>query len=167
MKPIPKLNQGAVRPVRWLALGIVLSVALLYGRLAALHARPAALPASGPVATPQRREDADLFEQALAAGLLRQCADGRIAVAPADLPLRQSYRREHPEWLAPRHAEPDWLNRPWDDARRQLHRALHFSAAGRYVRQQIAIFNARPSESPGNGRLRWMGTRVMELERDD
>ncbi len=72
-----------------------------------------------------------------------------------------------PEWLAPRHAEPDWLDRPWDDARRQLHRALHFSAAGRYVRRQIAIFNAQPPESPGNGRLRWMGTRVMELERDD
>lgn len=167
MKPIPKLNQGALRPARWLALGIVLSIGLLYGRLAAIHARPAALPAPGPVTTAQRREDADLFEQALAAGLLRQGADGRIAVAPADLPLRQIYRREHPEWLTPRHAEPDWLDRPWDDARRQLHRALHFSAAGRYVRQQIAIFNTRHSEPLGKGRLHWIGTKVMELEPDD
>lgn len=167
MGPIPKLNDGVARPTRWLALGIVLSVGLLYRQLAAIHARPATLPMSSPATVLPRREDADLFEQALTAGLLRQDADGQIAIAPADLPLRQSYQREHPEWLTPRHAEPDWLDRPWDDTSRRLHRALHFSLAGRYVRQQIAIFNARHSGPLGNRRLRWVGTGVVEIERDD
>ncbi len=167
MEPIPKLNYGVARPMWLLTLGIVLSVGLLYGRLAAIHARPATLPMSSPATVPPRREDADLFEQALSAGLLRQDADGRIAIAPADLPLRQSYQREHPEWLTPRHAEPDWLDRPWDDASRRLHRALHFSLAGRYVRQQIAIFNAQHSGPLGNRQLRWVGTGVREVERDD
>ena len=49
-----------------------------------------------------RREDTELFEQALAAGLLRLEADGRIAVAPADLPLRQIYARAYPALLVPR-----------------------------------------------------------------
>ncbi len=67
-------------------------------------------------APPPRREDAELFERALATGLLRPGEDGRIAVAPADLPLRQAYARLHPELLTPREGEPDWLGGTWDDA---------------------------------------------------
>jgi hypothetical protein len=96
-----------------------------------------------PPAAPPRREDAELFERALAAGLLRPGEDGRIAVAPADLPLRRTYARARPELLAPRDGEPDWLAGPWDDGIRETHRALHFSASGRYVRQQVETFNAR------------------------
>lgn len=94
-------------------------------------------------AAPPRREDAELFDRALAAGLLRPGEDGRIAVAPADLPLRRLYADAHPEWLAPRADEPDWLNGAWDESIRALHRVLHFGAAGRYVRQQIDVFNSR------------------------
>ena len=98
---------------------------------------------AAPAAPPPRREDAELFDRALAAGLLRPGADGRIAVAPADLPLRRLYAGAHPELLAPRDGEPDWLNGPWDERIRQLHRTLHFGASGRYVRQQVEAFNSR------------------------
>ena len=98
---------------------------------------------AAPATPPPRREDAELFEQALAAELLRPGADGRIAVAPADLPLRWRYAGEHPELLVPPDSEPNWLSGVWDEANRQIHRALHFSAAGRYVRQQVETFNSR------------------------
>ncbi len=98
---------------------------------------------AAPAAPPPRREDGELFERALAAGLLRPDADGRIAVAPADLPLRRLYAKTHPDLLTPRDGEPDWLNGVWDESVRALHRALHFGAAGRYVRQQIEVFNSR------------------------
>ena len=94
-------------------------------------------------APPPRREDAELFDRALAAGLLRPGEDGRIAVAPADLPLRRLYASAHPELLAPRDGEPDWLRGAWDEQIRQLHRTLHFGASGRYVRQQVDVFNSR------------------------
>ena len=123
---------------------------------------------AAPAAPPPRREDAELFERALAAGLLRPGEDGRIAVAPADLPLRQAYARLHPELLTPREGEPDWLGGTWDDAIREAHRALHFSASGRYLRQQVEAFNARQllaavrwrSESnlTGDWRADWAGT---------
>lgn len=91
-----------------------------------------------------RREDAALFNQALSAGLLRPGSDGRIAVAPADLPLRYRYASEHPVLLTPPSTvQPDWLRGPWSDSVRALHRVLHFSAAGRYVRQQVEVFNSR------------------------
>jgi hypothetical protein len=138
-----------------------LIVGLLYARLAAIYAPPPAQPRSEVVAAPPR-EDAKLFERALAAGLLRPGADGRIAVAPADLPLRQIYQREHPELLTSRHKKPDWLDDRWDDASRRLHRALHFSAAGRYVRQQIEWFNARRSVAPGQAQ--WVGAGLREIE---
>ncbi|MDS4039582.1 MAG: penicillin-binding transpeptidase domain-containing protein [Candidatus Competibacter sp.] len=120
-----------------------------------------------PVAPPPRREDAELFERVLAAGLLRLEEDGRIAVAPADLPLRQAYARVRPELLAPRDGEPDWLDRPWNDEMRETHRALHFSASGRYLRQQVDAFNARQlvaavrwrsdSGLAGDWRAEWAG----------
>ncbi len=124
-----------------------------------------------PAAPPPRREDAELFDQALAAGLLRPGDDGRIAVAPVDLPLRRLYAREHPELLAPRDGEPDWLSGVWDEAVRQLHRALHFGASGRYLRQQVEAFNSRqllaavrwrPESSVlGDWRAEWGGAPLM------
>lgn len=154
MEPKLKLNHGATRrrgskPILF-ALVIAVSVGLLYGRLAAIYQRSTTLPTSpirlvsSHVAAPQpRREDADLFEQALTAGLLWLDADGCIRMAPVDLPLRQLYARDHPDLLAPRGSQPDGLNAAWDDSVRQLHRALHFSASGRYVRQQVEAFNTR------------------------
>lgn len=165
MKPIPTLNRGAGRPGQWLALGIALSIGLIYGRLTAIHARPAAQPVASTMMPP--REDADLFAQALAVGLLRQNADGRIAVAPADLPLRHIYQREHPEWLTPRHAETDWLAGPWNDAVRRLHRALHFSPTGRYVRQRIALFNTRRNDAVSVGPLQWGRSGVIESKHEE
>ena len=165
MKPIPTLNRGAGRPGQWLALGIILSIGLIYGQLAMIHTRPVARPVALP--TPPPREDADLFAQALAAGLLRRNADGRIAVAPADLPLRHIYQRDHPEWLTPRRAEPDWLTGPWNDAVRRLHRALHFSPAGRYVRQRIALFNTRRIDAVSVGPLQWGRAGVIESRHDE
>lgn len=98
---------------------------------------------AAPVAPAPRREDAELFERALAAGLLRLSEDGRVAVAPADLPLMRTDARIHPELLVAPGAGPDWLSGPWNEAIRRTHQALHFSAAGRYVRQQVEAFNAR------------------------
>ncbi len=124
-----------------------------------------------PAAPPPRREDADLFDRALAVGLLRSGEDGRIAVAPADLPLRRLYASAHPELLAPRDGEPDWLSGIWDGEIRALHRALHFGAAGRYVRQQVDVFNSRQllaavrwrpeSAATGDWRAEWGGAPLM------
>lgn len=104
------------------------------------HLAPGRYAAAAP---PPPREDAELFERALAAGLLRPSQDGRIAIAPADLPLRRVFAQTHPELLAPRDGEHDWLQGPWNDEIWQVHQALHFSGTGRYVRRQVAAFNAR------------------------
>lgn len=128
-------------------MGVALCVGLLQRQLAAIYARPkavAAAPAApaAPGKPSARREDARLFDRALVIGLLRPTEDGRIAVAPADLPLRQTYARTAPELLVPRADEPDWLDGVWNDEARRVHRVLHFGAAGRYVRQQVEAFNA-------------------------
>ncbi|MBL8260620.1 MAG: hypothetical protein JNM60_12490 [Candidatus Competibacteraceae bacterium] len=147
MEPIPKLNRERGRqPIgpMLLALAIAASAGLLQRQLAAIYAGPAAgvKPAETAARAP-RREDAKLFARATEGGLLRLQADGRIAVAPADLPLRHAYARAHPDLLTPRSEGPDWLAGLWDGEIRRLHQALHFSAAGRYVRQQVEAFNAR------------------------
>jgi hypothetical protein len=153
MEPKLKLNEGIThrrgsKPILF-ALVIAVSVGSLYGRLAAIYQRPTALPAS-PIrptpdhdAPPLRREDADLFERALAAGLLWLGAEGCIGIAPVDLPLRQLYARDHPDLLTPRVGRAEGLNGAWNDRVRSLHRALYFSTSGRYVRQQVEAFNAR------------------------
>jgi hypothetical protein len=166
MEPKSKLNR-AKRSGVFLFLGIILSVGLLYGRLAVLYA-PVPLTIQRPpeiidetrvTQRSGRREDAELFDQALVLGLLRVDRAGRIAVAPADLPLRQRWASDHPDLLAPPGEEPNWLDSPWDDEVSRWHRALHFSAAGRYVRQQIEAFNAQRPEFPHiqqrDGRLFW------------
>jgi hypothetical protein len=145
MEPIPKLNltgQSRIFSVLLVTVFIAVCVGLLYQRLAAIYVRPSALPKTA-VKTPPPREDALLFEQALAAGLLRLQADGRIAVAPADLPLRRAYAGLHPDLVVPRAAECDWLDGVWDERVSRLHRVLHFNAAGRYVRRQVDVYNAR------------------------
>lgn len=169
MEPKSRLNHSG-HSGRFLLLGIALSIGLLYRELAAIYMPPATLPAIQPPSEmvdetgrahqrPKRREDAELFEQALMAGLLRPDSTGQIAVAPADLPLRQRWANDHPDLLAPRGEEPDWLKDSWDEGVSRLHRALHFSASGRYVRQQIELFNARRPEFPHiqwqDGRLIW------------
>ncbi|HAS52423.1 MAG TPA: hypothetical protein DCS21_12040 [Gammaproteobacteria bacterium] len=158
MEPKSRLNIAVV-------LLIVASIGLLYVRLAMLYAPlPPVSQLSSETTTGQSqssrgREDATLFDQAMAAGLLRWERGGRIAVVPADLPLRHRWAREHPEWLTPHGAEPDWLECSWNDEVSRLHRALHFSASGRYVRQHIDLFNARQPEFPHiqqrDGRLIW------------
>mgnify|MGYP001451853047 CR=1 FL=1 len=150
MKPLSKLNDVARRwgfnPILF-ALGIILSTGLLHGQLTAIYERPTAIPTPSISHTPSqapRREDAEIFEQALAAGLLWLGADGRIGVAPADLPLRQLYARDHPDLLVPVVSPAsNGLNHLWDQRVRQLHQALYFSASGRYVRQQVDVFNTR------------------------
>lgn len=149
---------------------VILSVGLLYERLATLYAPPVAVSASPALqiqtaadsdtqpASPERREDANLFEQASAAGLLRLAAEGQIVIAPADLPLRQIYAHDRPDLLAPRGDEPDWLSGPWNDEIRRLHQALHFSASGRYVRQQVEAFNTRRT---GFAHIRWQDGRLV------
>ena len=117
--------------------------------------------------TPPHREDAALFQHALQAGLLRPEADGRIAVAPADLALQQRYARHHPELLAPTDGGPDWLAGAWDETASALHRVLRFGASGRYVRQQVETFNSRqwlaavrwrsPSTLHGEWSAEWNG----------
>ncbi|MCP5158221.1 MAG: hypothetical protein H6974_06695 [Gammaproteobacteria bacterium] len=142
----------------------VLSVGLLYGQLASLYAPPLAIsPAPQdqatedldpePLLSPRRREDAELFDRALTAGLLRLTEKGQITVAPADLLLRRIYQRDRPDLLVPRGDEPDWLNSPWNDEIRRLHQALHFSASGRYVRRQIEAFNTQ--QRPGLTHIQW------------
>lgn len=159
MEPISKLNRAdrrhrILRPISFFVLCIALSVGLLQRQLASIYARPKAMAAApvAPTEPPARREDAELFDRAWAVGLLRPAESGRIAVAPADLPLRQAYARAHPELLVPRAGEPDWLGGVWNDEVRRVHRALHFGAAGRHVRQQVEAFNARQST-----RVRRMG----------
>ncbi|MDG4553012.1 MAG: hypothetical protein P9E24_02000 [Candidatus Competibacter sp.] len=177
MKSVSTLNRAAPRrlllPVLF-ALGVVLGVGALWVRLAAIYTRPAPLPASPArlPASPPLREDAALFERSLAAGLLRSDEDGRIAIAPADLPLRRMFARVRPELLVSDNGERDWLDVPWNAEIQRLHQALYFSASGRYVRRQVATFDARrllaavrwrseDSELSGDWRADWEGTPLM------
>ncbi len=164
METLPKLNSVSRHRkfilIRF-ALVITLSVGLLQARLAAIYAPPAPstrLISNQPEAAAANLEDARLFEQALAAGLLQLDAEGRIRVAPADLPLRQRYARDHPDLLASGDHPPEAWSKAWDDRIRQLHQRLHFSASGRYVRQQIQAFNAR---QPGFAHIQREGERLI------
>jgi hypothetical protein len=171
MEPKSRLNQSGRSGIFLLFL-VALSTGLLYGRLVALYTPAVTLPVTqprskivdetGPVKLPRRREDAELFEQALMAGLLRLDGTGRIAVAPADLPLRQRWAKDHPDLLAPQGGDPKWLQDSWNDDISRLHRALHFSAAGRYVSQQIDLFNAR---QPKFLHLQWREGRLIWRDR--
>lgn len=127
-----------------------LSVLLLTVRLSAIYTPPAA-PTSTidvpvhiptPATSLKRSEDAELFNAALRVSLLRQDAAGKIMTAPADLPLRRRWAEQQPELLtAVAVGEPDWLAMQWNQEVSRLHRALHFSSTGRYIREQIQAFN--------------------------
>ena len=164
METLPKLNNTSrhrkFNSIR-LALVVILSVGLIYARLAAIYALPALstrLSSNQDAGSPSSREDARLFEQALAAGLLQLSIDGRIRVAPADLPLRQRYARDHPDLLVSGIRPPDAWSKGWDGSVHQLHQRLHFSASGRYVRQQVQAFNAR---QPGFAHIQREGERLI------
>ena len=164
MKTLPKLNSaschGDFNSIRF-TLMIILAVSLLYVRLAAIYAPltlSTRMTSHQPEAATAYLEDARLFEQALAAGLLQLDAEDRIRVAPADLPLRQRYARDHPDLLASGAHPPEAWSKTWDDHVRQLHQRLHFSASGRYVRQQIQAFNAR---QPGFAHIQREGERLI------
>ncbi len=128
-----------------------------------------------PAAPPSPREDAELFERSLATGLLRLGEDGRIAIAPADLPLRRAFAHVRPDLLVSGDGEHDWLDRPWNAEMQRLHQALRFSATGRYVRRQVATFNARQllaavrwrpenSDLSGDWRADWKEVPLMLTE---
>lgn len=146
------------------------SMSLLYGRLAAIYRTANASPqqvtamrheaTALPIPELRLKEDAALFTQAQRLGLLRIDQVGRIEVAPADLPLRQRWSNEHPDLLvAARAGAPNWLDHGWNEEHSRWHRVLHFSATGRYVRQQIAAFNQQRMEFPyiqwREGKLVW------------
>jgi hypothetical protein len=144
MESIPKLNR--LRLCQWLwvlflAVVVASPVALLWQRLRVIYAPPnRVLATTAPDSA--RREDGVLFKRAVAAGLLRLEKTGQIAIAPIDLPLRRHFALRHPTLLIPRQDEFDWFEQVWDEQLRQLHRALYFSPAGRYIRQEIEHFNA-------------------------
>ena len=78
---------------------------------------------------------------------MREDAAGHILIAPADLPLRRRWAEQHPELLTtPSPQEPHWVAMPWNQEISRLHRALHFSNTGRYVREQIQAFNEQRPE---------------------
>lgn len=162
MEPKSKLNQS--RRSGAILLLMALSVSLLCVRLAVLYAPiPPPIPLTitretGLTQLTRQREDAELFDRAVRAGLLRTDRVGRILVAPADLPLRQRWASDHPDLLAPWGDEPDWLDGSWDDEVSRWHRTLHFSASGRYVRQQIEAFNA---QRPGFPHIQWRDGRLV------
>lgn len=139
-----------MKPIALPFLLAALSVLLLSWRLAAIYAPPPIKVASAPAAVsndvsaglPPLREDAALFSAALRVGLLREDAQGKIVIAPADLPMQRRWAEQYPELLTTQLAdEPHWVAMPWNLEVSRLHRALHFSSSGRYVREQIQAFN--------------------------
>lgn len=161
MESILKLNRQYWRRLPWVVLLVVVvasPVGLLWQQLTTIYAQPnRPLASHAPIST--RREDDVLFERAVAAGLLRLGKDRQIAIAPIDLPLRRHFALMHPTLVVPAQGECDWFDRVWDEQMRQLHRALYFSAAGRYVRQEIESFNANQQST-----LRWQAvTDLLEV----
>lgn len=83
-------------------------------------------------------EDKQLFEQALALGLVHLDPQGAIEVAPPDLErLWQTPASQHvaPQVLA------DWHPRRWDARLSKVNLALHYRLPGRFVRHQIDTYN--------------------------
>lgn len=161
MESILKLNRQSLRRLAWLVVLVAVMaspVGLLWQQLTAIYAQPnRPLASNAPVST--RREDGVLFERAVAAGLLRLGKDRQIAIAPIDLPLRRYFALLYPALVVPTQGEFNWFDRVWDEQIRQLHRALYFSAAGRYVRQEIESFNANQQST-----LRWQAvTHLLEV----
>ncbi len=170
MEPKPRLNPLGSNGI-FLLLLVAVGTGGLYRQLAALYdaadSRLALPPSAESVSqtgagrSPKRREDAGLFERALEVGLLRMDEAGRLAPAPADLPLQQRWAKEHPDLLVPLGNGPDWRQGFWDDQISRIHRALHFSASGRYVLQEVEWFNA---QRPGSA-IQWQKGRLIWRDR--
>ncbi|MCC2955328.1 hypothetical protein LK542_06845 [Massilia sp. IC2-477] len=88
-------------------------------------------------ATPARGlEDALLFEQLQARGLIRLGRNGLAELAPRDL---AAWQATAPEDRAPL---PGWESVPLDDAGRRLLERLYYRADGAFVREQLHVFNS-------------------------
>ncbi|CAN7432673.1 penicillin-binding transpeptidase domain-containing protein [Massilia sp. LjRoot122] len=89
-----------------------------------------------PAARPRGLEDALLFEQLQARGLVRLGRNGLAELAPRDLAA----------WLAAgpggRAPLPGWEQLRLDDAGRKLLERLYYRADGAFVREQLRVFNS-------------------------
>lgn len=89
-----------------------------------------------PSAPPPGLEDALLFEQLQARGLVRLGRNGLAELAPRDLAA----------WLAAEPASraplPGWEGLRLDDADRRLLERLYYRADGAFVREQLRVFNS-------------------------
>lgn len=101
---------------------------------------------AGSFRVPQERspkiEDRELFERALAQGMLKRQEDGTVAVAPSDLARANALRQDTSFW-----AGGDQLGA----AELATVKALHRTENGNFVRTQVARFNASQY---------WMAVRV-------
>ena len=100
----------------------------------ALRLAPGAHPV--PAAAPRGLEDALLFEQLQAHGLVRLGRGGLIELAPRDLAAWQGME------AADRAPLSGWEGLRLDDAGRTLLGRLHYRADGAFVREQVRIFNS-------------------------
>ena len=102
--------------------------------LPALHLAPGAYQV--PASRPRGLEDALLFEQLQARGLIRLGANGLAELAPRDL---AAWIAAGPQGRAPL---PGWEGLRLDEAGRKLLDRLYYRADGAYVREQLRVFNS-------------------------
>ncbi|KFI05853.1 penicillin-binding transpeptidase domain-containing protein [Massilia sp. BSC265] len=89
-----------------------------------------------PAAAPRGLEDALLFEQLQARGLIRLGRNGLAEVAPRDL---AGWSAAAPDARAPL---PGWEHLRLDGEGRKLLERLYYRADGAYVREQLRVFNS-------------------------
>ncbi len=89
-----------------------------------------------PTTPPRGLEDALLFEQLQARGLVRLGRHGLAEIAPRDL---AAWRAAGPSVRAPL---PGWETLRLDDAGRKLLDRLYYRADGAFVREQLRVFNS-------------------------
>ncbi|MCD2516455.1 hypothetical protein LQ564_09040 [Massilia sp. G4R7] len=89
-----------------------------------------------PAAAPRGLEDALLFQQLQAHGLVRLGRGGLLELAPRDLAAWQGTDG------ADRAPLPGWDHLALDDAGRKLLGRLYYRADGAFVREQVRIFNS-------------------------
>lgn len=89
-----------------------------------------------PAAAPRSLEDALLFEQLQARGLVRLGAGGLAELAPRDLAAWDAAGREQRVPL------PGWEQLRLDEQGRRLLERLYYRADGAFVREQLRVFNS-------------------------
>ena len=89
-----------------------------------------------PVAAPRGLEDASLFEQLQARGLIRLGRGGLAELAPRDL---AAWSAAPPGTRAPL---PGWEGLRLDEQGRKLLERLYYRADGAFVREQLRVFNS-------------------------